>query len=330
MLPDCNHIRKSCLRKNIRRRFVHLLPLVVYMYSVAILASVASKKQPMFCRVLRWSILILLSGQLFSPARSCGQLGPAPAAAADASMAEGQRVFGSSCAACHGLDARGGERGPDIASRRELQQMSDEALLRIVQDGKAGTGMPAFRSLGSAQIEAVVRYLRSLQGRAAAEPVPGDQERGRGLFFGKARCSQCHMANGEGGFIGSDLSSYAGARSADDIRSAITEPNKNLDPRKRPVTVTTLTGKTQTGMARNEDNFSLQIQTLDGSFHFFNKSELRSFEYQSLSLMPSDYGSRLSRQELDDLVSYLMTMGRANTVRSGNKPRPARDDQAKE
>ena len=83
-------------------------------------------------------------------------------------------------------------------------------------------------------------------------------------------------------------------------------------------------------MVRNEDNFSLQMQTPDGTFHFFNKPELRSVEYQSRSLMPSDYGSRLSRQELDDLVSYLMTIGRANTVRTGNKSLPARDDEAKE
>jgi hypothetical protein len=32
------------------------------------------------------------------------------------------------------------------------------------------------------------------------------------------------------------------------------------------------------GRVRNEDNFSLQLQTLDGAFHLFMKSELRSFE----------------------------------------------------
>jgi len=138
------------------------------------------------------------------------------------------------------------------------------------------------------------------------------------------------MANGEGGFIGSDLSGYTGARSADDLRTAITDPDKNLDPRKRPVTVTTVSGKTQTGMARNEDNFSLQIQAPDGTFHFYAKSELRSVEYQPRSFMPSDYGSRLGRQELDDLVSYLMSMVRDNIIRTGDKPLPGRDDNGKE
>lgn len=280
---------------------------------------------------LQLSMVLLLSvWQAFSPAQLLGQRCGTPPQPGNSSGLEGQRVFATSCAACHGLDARGGERGPDIAKKKEVQQLSDDALLHIIQDGKAGTGMPAFRALGIAQVQAVVRHLRSLQGRAVAEPFPGDPERGKALFFGKPGCSQCHMVNGEGGFIGSDLSNYSDARSADDIRSVITDPGKSLDPRKRPVTVTTLNGKTQTGMTRNEDNFSLQIQALDGTFHLFTKSELRSIEYQAQPLMPADYGSRLSREELDSLVSYLMSIGRANFVRSGNKRPPGRDEDAKE
>ena len=276
---------------------------------------------------VRLSMLLVLLWQIFPPIRSHGQQSGAQPASLNGNAVEGQRVFATTCAACHGLDARGGERGPDIVNRKEVQQMPDEALLRIVEDGKPGTGMPAFRSLGIAQTQAVVLHLRSLQGRAMAEPLPGDPERGRGLFFGKAECSKCHMAHGEGGFIGSDLSGYARGNPADDIRSAITNPDKNLDPRKRLVTVTTMNGRTQTGMARNEDNFSLQLQSSGGTFHLFSKSDLRRVEYQTRSLMPSDYGSTLSHQELDDLVSYLMNISRADTVRTGNKSAPANDEE---
>jgi putative heme-binding domain-containing protein len=120
------------------------------------------------------------------------------------------------------------------------------------------------------------------------------------------------MAGGEGGFIASDLSSYARTPSADDIRNAITDPNRNLDPRKRTVVVTTADGQTLTGIARNEDNFTLQLQTSDGTLHLLAKTELQSIEYQPRSLMPDDYASRLSRQELDDLVSYLVSIARGN------------------
>lgn len=116
------------------------------------------------------------------------------------------------------------------------------------------------------------------------------------------------MANGEGGFIASDLSGYANGKTGVEIRGSLVDPNKNLDPRKRTVVVKTADGSSFTGIARNEDNFSLQLQTLDGAFHFFTKSELQSLEHQPTSLMPADYGSRLTPQQLDDLTSYLMSI----------------------
>ena len=42
-----------------------------------------------------------------------------------------------------------------------------------------------------------------------------------------------------------------------------------------PVAVTTADGQTLTGVVRNEDNFSLQLQTTDGTLHLFAKSELQ-------------------------------------------------------
>jgi cytochrome c oxidase cbb3-type subunit 3 len=264
-------------------------------------------------------VLLLSTPRAFAPAYLQAQQLSTPANGSSDAL-EGQRMFATSCAACHGLDARGGEHAPDLANKREVQQLSDEALLLIIQDGIAGTGMPAFRSLGGTRIQAVVRHLRNLQGLTPPGKLPGDPERGKTLFFGKPGCSQCHMANGEGGFIGSDLSSFSGPRSADEIRKMITEPDTNLEPRTRQVLVTTLKGKTQTGLVRNEDNFSLQIQTLDGNFHLFTKAELRRIDYQDRSLMPADYGSRLNRQELDDLVSYLISIAR------NDKNRPVRRD----
>src|SRR5690349_25145769 len=105
---------------------------------------------------LRLSILFLPL-QVLSPLPSQAQ--QAGAASTAGSAVADQGIFATSCAACHGLDGRGGEVGPDIANKREIQQLSDEALLRIIQDGKPGTGMPSFRSLGVPQIQAVVRHL---------------------------------------------------------------------------------------------------------------------------------------------------------------------------
>ncbi len=149
---------------------------------------------------------------------------------ADKNATEGKQIFSTTCAACHGLDGGGGERGPDISHRREIQRLSNKALIQIVQDGVPGTRMPAFSSLGTSSIQSVVRYLRSLQGQMSETPLTGDPENGKVIFFGRGDCSQCHMANGHGGFMGSDLSSFASTQSPVEIRSAITEPQSESRP----------------------------------------------------------------------------------------------------
>jgi cytochrome c oxidase cbb3-type subunit 3 len=230
----------------------------------------------------------------------------------------GRQLFSSSCSGCHGLDGHGGEHGPNIATTAEVQRLSDHDILKIVRDGIPAAGMPPFRSkFDAAQLNAVVSYVRVLQGKYAAISVPGNPEKGRALFFGKARCSECHMIAGKGGFIGSDLTGYGNQYSPDVVRSAIVEPNKNLDPRHLTVTAVTRDGQKFTGRALNEDNFSIQLQTLDGTFLFFDKSTLARLEREPRSIMPSNYGSILSPNDLDDLVSYLMKSGAPRTSKPG-------------
>ena len=219
-------------------------------------------------------------------------------------------MFGSTCAGCHGLDGKGGERAPNIADRPSVQRLSDMQIFRIIRDGVLGTGMPAFHSMESSEIKAVVGYLRTLQGTKRTVSLPGDPERGREAFFNKGKCSSCHIVAGQGGFIASDLSEYANTHKVEQMRSAIIQPIANSDAQAHLATVVLRGGERYVGRVRNEDNFSLQLQTLDGVFHFISKSDLDSIEYNSQTLMPSDYGSTLTTGELNDLISFLMSVGK--------------------
>jgi putative heme-binding domain-containing protein len=230
---------------------------------------------------------------------------------ADAAEAE-KKLFDSNCAGCHGLDARGGEHAPNIATNPELQRMSDEQLFRIVHDGAASGTMPAFGAiLSDDKIKAVGAYLRSLQGHSGGEhtALPGDPTAGKLLFFGKAACSQCHSivdsGAGSGGFLASDLTDYARSREPAEILRAITNPNDNLNPRARTAVIVTQDGQKLSGFIRNQDNFSIQLQSLDGTFHMLERSGLASVTYDRLSSMPADYGERLTSAELNNLVSFL-------------------------
>jgi putative heme-binding domain-containing protein len=240
--------------------------------------------------------------------------------------AEGRKTFESVCAGCHGLDGRGGERGPDIVGRLEIQRLSDAETLEILKNGKPAKGMPAFGSLGNMKLEKLLSHFRTLQGKGNATAFRGDPQKGQTLFFGKARCSECHMVHGTGGFLGSDLSTYGRALSAAEVRSVIVSPDRDLDQRRRVLAVTGRNGQKYSGLARNEDNFSIQLQALDGTFYLLAKSEIEHVEFLPTALMPADYGSTLNPNEIDDLVGYLVRIAKSEPTTRARKSKWQEDE----
>lgn len=202
--------------------------------------------------------------------------------------------------------------------------MSAAQISGVLRRGIPSKGMPAFEAVLDAQaIREVAAYLRSMvAGSAQASSLPGDPAKGKLLFFGKGGCGACHMVDGAGGFLGTDLSVYASSRSADEIREAIIGPNKDVGPPERTVTVVTAGGEELTGIARNEDNFSLQLQTPDGTFHLLIKSDLKRIDYPPQSLMPGDYRQRLEEHELNDLISFLMRTAAVNSKSQADSAYP--------
>jgi cytochrome c oxidase cbb3-type subunit 3 len=223
-------------------------------------------------------------------------------------LAAGRRTFEFSCAPCHGLNGKGGERAPDIATRPEVVRLSDGETLQVVREGILQKGMPPFASLGSAKLSEVLNYLRLLQGKNRTPVVTANVEQGKEIFAGKGGCSECHMVHGVGGFLGPNLSDYGASHSADDIRGMILSADKRPATRKGLATATE-DGQQISGLVRNEDNFSLQLQALDGTFHMLEKSSLSELTFDSAPVMPSDYDSRLNKSELEQLVGYLLSVG---------------------
>lgn len=225
----------------------------------------------------------------------------------------GERAFNSTCAGCHGLDGHGGDKGPNIAGNAKVRHLSDTQVSSIISNGIPGTGMPAFHNFSAGQVGSLVGYLRILQGKTDARTSSGDVKRGKELFAGKGECSSCHMMSGEGGFLGPDLSAYGASMSAKAIRDEIVKQNRIEAPGYRSAALTTRDGNRLEGVIRNEDNFSVQFQAKDGSFHFFQKSDLQTVEPTGKTQMPTNYGERLSADELNDLVLYLMSGGGASS-----------------
>ena len=259
--------------------------------------------------------LMLLAAPLFAQT---------PASAPAETVLAGAPVFAANCAGCHGADGRGGEHAPNIATVPEVQRLADHDLETIIHNGIAGAGMPAFTAFSPQKLTDVVLYLRSLQGRGHAIKLPGDADRGQALYFGKAQCAQCHMVNGRGGFYGSDLSFYGADTPAEQIRALLVDPSANFPSDKKETIIVTKAGRTITGMLKASSNFTLTLQTRDGSFQFVPRSEISSVATDAHSTMHAP--SNLTPQEMDDLLSYLLRAGDENARRLPVHTAKAEDD----
>jgi cytochrome c oxidase cbb3-type subunit III len=216
----------------------------------------------------------------------------------------GRAIFQSHCSSCHGLDGRGGERAPDVVTNPAVSSLSDQALTNIIEHGVPRAGMPGFKAwLTPQETRAVVAFIRSTSRGHGRPKLAGSSAQGKILFFGKAGCAECHMVNGQGGFLGGDLTDYGRHHSQLQAQQAILHPDRS--PGQPTVTVVTKKRQEWSGALRNEDNFSIQLLDSQGVFHLVMKSDLVRVKREARPAMPRDYASRLAAEEINNLAMFL-------------------------
>ena len=114
---------------------------------------------------------------------------------------DGRVLYVQHCAACHGLDGRGGV-GVPLSLPDFLATVDDRYLFQTIRLGRPGRTMPAFQTLSDAQVDAIVNHLRGwepkgLKTSITAELIQGDPRNGKKIY--DKRCAECHGMNGEGG-----------------------------------------------------------------------------------------------------------------------------------
>ncbi len=269
--------------------------------------------------VLLLAPLFLLRARVPAPQAAQENSPLNPLAGDPSAIKEGASLFRSNCSPCHGLNAHGGGRGPDLTSGRWTHGSSDAEIFRTISQGVPGTQMLA-NAFEDSETWAIVAYLRSLAPSAHAK-VPGDPAKGEKLFSGTAGCSTCHMVNGRGGLLGPDLSRVGASRSVSYLTESIREPDKELsdgmlDPNNHyglPLVYDTVTlvlknGDKLTGVAKNEDTFSIQLLDTNQQLRLFQKHDLKEVRHEHKSLMPAYSEQAISPAELQDLLAYLESL----------------------
>jgi PQQ-dependent dehydrogenase (methanol/ethanol family) len=216
-------------------------------------------------------------------------------------LPEGRKLYRQYCVACHGSDAQGTDRGPQLADSRWLRKRTNGQLADVIRQGIPDGGMPAF-GLPSGEIDALAAFVHSLNYSASETVIAGNPKAGERYFEGTGQCASCHMVYGRGSPIGPDLSNVGSEMTVDEIKSTLLKPNAEITPGYELVTVHLRDGGTLRGFARNRGQLDVELQDLEGNFHLLHHGQFSSVTDEKQSLMPP---VNVSPQELNDLIAYL-------------------------
>lgn len=150
---------------------------------------------------------------------------------------------------------------------------------------------------GSRPKDDLGRYREALAG--------GDPENGRHLFYTKAaaECQRCHKLDGQGGEVGPPLNGV-GKQTREYLLDSIVVPSKAIAKGYDSVLITTLDGKTVTGVLRSETATEVNLITPDGKPVVVKKDDIDD-RRTTKSAMPEDLAGKLSKRELRDLVEFM-------------------------
>ena len=130
--------------------------------------------------------------------------------------------------------------------------------------------------------------------------------------YASSRCISCHRYLGEGGSTGPDLSSVAGRFSYKDMLESILVPSKVVSDQYRASIVTTNAGKVHTGRILNDADGKVTILTdpVDATkVVTIEKDDIDEVLPSPTSLMPAKLLNQLNREEVLDLLAFLMSRG---------------------
>ena len=225
----------------------------------------------------------------------------------------GRQQFEARCVRCHGADGTGGERGPDIVHLARVggrRASSVEELSELIINGIPDAGMPA-ASLPEPQLNELATYVHSLISPAADHPTAGDPSTGERFFFATGQCSTCHMVRGRGGRAGPDLSNIAEELTVTEMEESLRDPSARIAPGYHPISVDLRDGRSIRGFSRNESNYDLQLQDVDGRFHFLLSEELLNvIPDEQLSMPPI----KTDETELKNLMAYLTRLSISDSI----------------
>jgi mono/diheme cytochrome c family protein len=248
--------------------------------------------------------------------------GPSDKPVVDPAAADrGRKVWASECIDCHGTQARGGDKGPNLVrSVIVLRDRYGSQIGPFLKKGhKLQSGTPS-ANLTDAQIQDLAHFLRQkvndgLRGSPLFQVqniLTGDAKAGAAYFNGDGKCTTCHSPTGNLAGIGGRLepvdiqqrflfpATGRGGRG----RGAPAGPNPNTVR----VTVTPAGGAPVTGVLVQMDDFYVTLRDADGALQTIRRGPTVKVEKTDPLAFHNELLDKITDKNMHDVVAYLETL----------------------
>ena len=141
-----------------------------------------------------------------------------------------------------------------------------------------------------------------IQDYQAALQQIGDGNRGGKVY--QRECATCHKLGEQGHDVGPNLATIRHRR-ADEILTAILDPNRDVGPNFMQFAVALDDGRVLTGMIAEESAVSLTLKQAENKQDVLLRQNIAEISGTGLSLMPEGLEKKITTEEMADLLAFL-------------------------
>ena len=163
--------------------------------------------------------------------------------------------------------------------------------------------------------------LLPLPKTASGRPLPpirelirrdGDPNRGRAVFAkagaSSAACASCHRVQGQGQWVGPDLSTIGTKYGKEELLRSILYPSAAIGYNFKSNVLALSDGRTLTGLVVEEAPDRIVLKLADGKRQTIRPADVDDRKVSEVSLMPEGLAEAMSDRDLVDLIAFLATL----------------------
>jgi mono/diheme cytochrome c family protein len=230
-----------------------------------------------------------------------------------AAVERGTAIFKTSCAFCHGQDARGGDGGPSLLRSALVLADSNGELIGPVLEQVRGT-MPKF-GFKPDQVADLAVFLHSFRvagydvSRQKPPTIVVGNPRAGEAYFNEA-CGWCHSASGDLRGIATRIADERVLQQSWLMPGSMAGRGAPPPAKSRPplVTVTEPGRAPVTGTLGRIDDFVVSLTTADGEFRSFRIAPRMKVEVTDPLLRHKDLLRKYTDTDIHDVTAFLVTL----------------------